>query len=150
MATKTTTPKTTTDIKRVAIPSDDIRNKLKGFSVAKNAIKFRPNESELGEYAPEVSVKMLKNSDMMVLKDLFSQKSSGEDDEAREASAEIDTIIKSKVTQIKIFDVSENDWVTFTADKETGLIPDDDYDMLPQAMRVEIINYIFSLNGMNG
>jgi len=129
MATKATT---------VEVPSKELKEKLKGFSIAKKSITFKIEEVELGEYAPVVEVMALKNSDMQKVRELHTA-SKGNEENTGES---IEDFIRQKVVSIKVYDVSTNTWETLDNPSV------EDYDIVPAGIRNGIITYIFSLNGV--
>ena len=124
----------------VKVPSEDIKAKLRGFSIARKAINTPINKEELGEYAPVVSLTMLTNGQLNTIKEAYQSK----DDTA--TGAAVESAVRLSVKSITIYDVSTDEWETITGDT---CVSKEDYDMLPPTLRASIITSVFQLYGLS-
>lgn len=130
----------TNEVKKVKVPTDEIKAKLRGFSIARKAVTYKINEAELTEYAPVVSVKTFTNATLREFRDIQSNKEL----DATVKADSLEQIMFKSVESIKIYDIADDEFVTY--DKDT--LTYDIYADLPSHIRVSVMNTLFELAGL--
>jgi len=124
-------------VTEVKVPTEDIKAKLRGFSIARKTIKTPINKGELGEYAPVIEVSMLTNAQLATIKEAYTDNTTAND--------VIENTVRQSIKSIRIFDVSTDDWEELSGDK---CVSKEDYDLLPPTLRGSIITAVFQLYGL--
>lgn len=113
---------------------DEVKDMLRGYSATFGTYTVKIGEEELGEYAPEFTLKNLNVGDLKSI-----QNDPGND------ALGLEIIRKNMVGATNIFDYDSGEMIEFIADKN-GSCSEEFFDKIPAQIAVTILHKMVDLN----